>query len=99
MIVWLLVLIIVFCTVLSVLALGAIALRLSMLDRERLRQARVPALLAFTPGGGTQTGYELLLGSAHRRVGDRFLSSAVWTLRLSSIVEIAAWIATWFIGS
>jgi hypothetical protein len=81
-------------TVIGLLALGAIAVRLSMLDRERLRRAGAPALLAFTPGGGAQSAYELLLGSVHRRVGDAVLSAAVWTLRTCVVLEIVAWFAT-----
>lgn len=86
------------CTVLDVILLGALAWRLSALDRQRLRQAGAPAQLAFTPGGGVQTYFELLLSPMHRRIGDRFLSITVWALRLSVAVGLAAWIATWLIA-
>lgn len=90
-------LLLIMTTVLDVVLFGAVALRMSMLGRERLRRAGAPDLLALTPGGGTQSYFELLLGSEHRRIGDRLLSIGVWALRVSVVLGAIAWVATWFI--
>ena len=43
--------------------------------------------------------WDLLLGPVHRRVGDRFLSVAIWALRVSLAAGAAAWVGMWFVGA
>lgn len=97
MVLWLLAVVVASTNLLCTLAVGAIAFRISMLSRERLRLAGAPALMAFTPGGGAQTWYEMLLGSTHLRVADGALSISVWIWRISLLATIAALVAAFYV--